>query len=188
MLALAPDLERERLISPEYQKQQEELHKNPEYGIASLGAASTVSKVCNTYGVEELLDYGAGKGRLAKHLQVDHPMRLQMYDPAIPKWSEKPDPAEMVTCIDVLEHVEPELLENVLDDLKRVTKRIGFFTVSTSPAEKTLSDGRNAHLIQEPMEWWLPKFMQRWDLHVVQRMPDGFFVLVMAREALSEHH
>jgi hypothetical protein len=182
MLALSTDIERERLISSEYVRQQEELHKNPEYGIASIAAASTVSKVCNMYGVEELLDYGAGKGRLAKHLQVDHPMRIQMYDPAIPKWSEKPDPAEMVACIDVLEHIEPELLENVLDDLKRVTKRIGFFTVSCVPAEKTLSDGRNAHLIQAPCEWWLPKFMERFELHIFQRTVDGFFVLVMARE------
>ena len=182
MLALAPELERERLISDDYRRQQEELHKNPNYGIASIAAASTVSKVCNVYGVEELLDYGAGKGNLAKHLQVDHPMRVQMYDPAIPKWSEKPEPSEMVACIDVLEHIEPLLLENVLDDLKRVTKRIGFLSVSCVPAEKTLSDGRNAHLIQAPLEWWLPKIMERWELHVAQRTTDGFFVLVMARE------
>jgi 2-polyprenyl-3-methyl-5-hydroxy-6-metoxy-1,4-benzoquinol methylase len=182
MLVLSPELQRTRLISDEYLRQQEELHKNPDYGMASVAAASAVSKVCNTYGVDELLDYGAGKGRLAKHLQVDHPMRLQMYDPAIPKWSETPDPTEMVACIDVLEHIEPHLLENVLDDLKRVTKRIGFFTISTVPAGKTLSDGRNAHLIQCPPEWWLPKILERWDLHVFQRTMDGFFVLVMARE------
>jgi hypothetical protein len=181
MLALSPELERERLISAEYLRQQEELHKNPDYGVASVAAASTVSKVCNTYGVDELLDYGAGKGRLAKHLSVDHPMRVQMYDPAIPKWSEKPDPSEMVACIDVLEHIEPALLENVLDDLKRVTKRIGFFSVSCVPASKTLSDGRNAHLIQSPPEWWLPKFMERFELHVFQRTVDGFFVLTMAK-------
>ena len=181
MLVLEPEVERERLISDDYRRQQEELHKNPEYGIASISAAPIVSKVINTYGVEELLDYGAGKGNLAKHLKVEHPMRLQMYDPAIPKWSEKPDPAEMVACIDVLEHIEPQLLENVLDDLKRVTKRIGMFTVSCVPAEKTLSDGRNAHLIQAPCEWWLPKFMERFELHLFQRTADGFFVLVMAR-------
>jgi hypothetical protein len=182
MLALSPDLERERLISPEYQREQEAMHAKYNYGIASIAAAPVVSKLINQYGVEELLDYGAGRGNLFKHLQVEHPMRLQAYDPAIPKWSEKPDPAEMVACIDVLEHIEPELLENVLDDLKRVTKRIGFFTVSCVPAEKTLSDGRNAHLIQAPCEWWLPKFMERFELHIFQRTVDGFFVLVMARE------
>jgi hypothetical protein len=86
----------------------------------------------------------------------------------------------MVCCIDVLEHIEPDLLDNVLDDLKRVTKRIGFFTVSTSPAEKTLPDGRNAHLIQAAPEWWLPKFMERFELHVFQRTPDGFCIVCMA--------
>jgi hypothetical protein len=59
----------------------------------------------------------------------------------------------MVACIDVLEHIEPKLLENVLDDLQRVTREIGFFTVSTVLAEKTLADGRNAHLIVEGPEF-----------------------------------
>lgn len=182
MLALAPEIRRTRLISDEYLAQQVELHKNPDYGVASVHFAPIVSKVCNQYGVEELLDYGAGKGRLAKHLQVDHPMRIQMYDPAIPKWSEAPDPAEMVACLDVLEHIEPHLLENVLDDLKRVTKRIGVFTIATMEALKTLPDGRNAHLTVEPAGWWLPKLMSRWDLHVFQKTQDGFLVVMTAFE------
>jgi len=42
-----------------------------------------------------------------------------------------PSPASFVACIDVLEHIEPELLDNVLDDLRRVTAQIGVFTVHT---------------------------------------------------------
>ena len=48
-------------------------------------------------------------------------------------------------------------LDAVLADLNRVTKRCIFLTVATGPAVKVLDDGRNAHLIQQPMEWWLPK-------------------------------
>lgn len=186
MLAgLTPELKRSRLISDEYLGQQVELHKNPDYGVASEFYAPVVSKVCNQFGVEELLDYGCGKGRLAKNLAVDHPMRVQMYDPAMPKWAETPDPAEMVACIDVLEHIEPHLLENVLDDLKRVTKRIGVFTIATTEALKTLADGRNAHLTVEPASWWMPKVMSRWELHVFQKTQDGFLVVVQAYEALQ---
>ena len=87
----------------------------------------------------------------------------------------------MVACIDVLEHVEPQCLESVLDDLKRLTKRVGLFTVHTEPAKKTLPDGRNAHLIQQPPSWWLPKFLSRFDLVVFQRMPQGFWVAVEAK-------
>ena len=81
---------------------------------------------------------------------VDHPLRIQHYDPAIPDWADAPEPCEMVACIDVLEHIEPELIGNVLDDLQRVTRSIGLFTMATMPAVKVLEDGRNAHLIVEP--------------------------------------
>jgi hypothetical protein len=69
----------------------------------------------------------------------------------------------------------------VLDDLLMLTGKWGFFTVHTGPAKKVLSDGRNAHLIQKPAEWWLPKITQRWDLWKFDRTAQGFNLLVRAR-------
>jgi hypothetical protein len=178
-LVLPDHLAREQLISDDYRAMQAELHKNKDYGVASIHYAPIVSKFCNQYGVTELLDYGCGKARLMEHLEVDHKMSIQLYDPAIPQWSDEPEPAEMVACIDVLEHVEPRKLDNVLDDLQRVTKQIGLFAISTRDAEKFLPDGRNAHLIVEPSSWWLPKLLERWELHIFQKTADGFFVVVM---------
>lgn len=186
LVGLSEEVRRSRLISEEYRDLQAQLHEDPNYGVASVSAAPLVSRVINQYGVQELLDYGAGKGRLSENLAVDHGLRVQMYDPAIPEWSEDPEPSEMVACIDVLEHIEPALIENVLDDLKRVTREIGFFSVSTEPAMKTLADGRNAHLIVRPLEWWLPKIWERWDLHTFQRSHDGFYVLVMAKTVKAQ--
>lgn len=186
MLILPAELRQARLISDAYRRMQETLHRNPDYGVASEHFAPIVARVINQYGVQELLDYGAGKGRLAQTLMrdrlVDHPMRIQQYDPAMPEIADPPEPSQMVACLDVLEHIEPELLENVLDDLQRVTRDIGLFTVATTPAIKTLADGRNAHLIVERADWWLPKIMARFDLHVFQKTPDGFLVVVMAHE------
>lgn len=171
------------LISDQYRQQQKALHdKYEEYGSASLMYAPIVGRLANAYKVGELLDYGAGKLRLwesinAKKL-IDHPIRYSAYEPSDERFSERPEPMEMVACIDVLEHIEPDLLENVLDDLERVTKRIGVYSITTVEAVKTLPDGRNAHLIVEPMEWWLPKILQRWELHFLQRVQDGFYVVV----------
>jgi len=187
MLDLPPEIHHLQLISDEYLEMQKQLHKDENYGVASVHYAPLVSQVCNRYQVKELLDYGAGKGRLMSALDVDHKMAIQLYEPAMPKWSDPPEPSEMVACIDVLEHIEPDKLDNVLDDLKRVTKRIGIFTVSTEPAIKVLPDGRNAHLIIEGAEWWLPKIQERWDLQSFQKMPDGFMVLVMPYEELIKH-
>ena len=87
-----------------------------------------------------------------------------------------------MACIDVLEHIEPELLDNVLDDLQRVVLHVGVFTVHTGAALKVLADGRNAHLIQRSPAWWLPKFMERFELVAFNRMPQGFWVGVEARD------
>jgi hypothetical protein len=173
-------METPRLISDEYRRTQEELHKNPKYGTASVNVAPIVANVIRGNKVNELLDYGAGKGRLGQELKKMGacPPRLHHYDPAVPAWAATPAPAEMVACIDVLEHIEPEYLDNVLDDLQRVTRRIGVFSVATKPAQKVLPDGRNAHLIQEGPGWWLPRFLTRFELEKFDKMYDGFIIAV----------
>ena len=168
------------LISDEYRRLQQELHRNPAYGVASVYCAPLVARIIEQVGATELLDYGAGKGRLGpallKHLK--RPLTIHLYDPAIPEWSARPAPCSFVACIDVLEHIEPHLLDNVLDDLKRVTAGVGVFTVHTGAAVKVLPDGRNTHLIQQPPEWWLPRIIERFALVTYNRTPDGFWVAV----------
>ncbi|TSE36208.1 methyltransferase domain-containing protein [Tepidimonas charontis] len=166
------------LISDEYRQQQQLLHQNPNYGVASVAFAPLVTEIINTLSVKSLLDYGAGKGRLAQHINPKHPIRYTFYDPAIPEWSHLPPPDEMVACIDVLEHIEPDRLDSVLNHLKSLVLRVGFFTIHTGPAAKTLPDGRNAHLIQMPPRWWLSQLMERFELQRFQRTDSGFWVIV----------
>lgn len=166
------------IITEAYREEQKKLHENPNYGVASVQYAPIVSSLINKLQVTELLDYGAGKGRLGQSINPDHQVEIHHYDPARPGWDKEPDSAQMVCCIDVLEHIEPELLDNVLDDLQRCAEFFGFFTVHCGPAVKVLSDGRNAHLTQEPPSWWLPKIMNRWELIQYQIQPNGFYVLV----------
>lgn len=165
-------------ISDSYRNEQVRLHENPEYGVASVQYAQVVTSLINQLNVMEVLDYGAGKGRLGQSIKPNHAVKVHHYDPARPGWDEAPDSAEMVCCIDVLEHIEPDYLDSVLNELKRCVEFYGFFTVHTGPAVKVLSDGRNAHLIQEKESWWLPKIMDRWELIQYQIQPNGFYVLV----------
>jgi hypothetical protein len=151
------------LITPEYRKANKQLHEDkPEYGTSSGRWGKTVAEIANTFGAEYILDYGCGKGELKWALE-NSPF-VREYDPCIEGKDKTPDPQDMVVCTDVLEHIEPELIDNVLDDLRRVTLKVGFFVIDTEPAIKTLPDGRNAHLIQEKQEWWLPKIMQRFSV------------------------
>jgi hypothetical protein len=120
-------------------------------------------------GVTHILDYGCGHNcTLAKSLKADHKITYQAYDPGVPKFAKDPIPAQLVCCLDVLEHIEPEYLENVLDDLARLSEGLVFLSFCTAPALKFLSDGRNAHLTVQPVQWWLPKLWDRWDMQTVQ--------------------
>jgi hypothetical protein len=176
------------LISEGYRMQQKKLHDTTQYGTASAGYAPMVAKMIDQNNVDTLLDYGAGSRltlikTIAQQRLAQRKFNYTAYEPAVDLYAKTPEPAEMVACLDVLEHIEPECLDAVLDDLKRVTQRIGFFTVSTVPAMKTLPDGRNAHLIQEPAEWWLPKITDRFKLQTFQRNDSGFVVLVSPIES-----
>jgi hypothetical protein len=167
------------MISEPYRKLQEELHEKGGYGVASIKYAPIVTEVINRLQVTHLLDYGCGKMmNLYKHIKPTAKLTYQAYDPGVPDLSGRPVPAQMVACIDVLEHIEPEHLEAVLDDLKALTEIVLFATVHTGPAGKFLSDGRNAHINQKPMSWWAPKFLERWDLQTVQvRDEKSFFII-----------
>jgi hypothetical protein len=167
------------LITDQYRSEQQALHARGNYGTASIGFAGMVTELIDENNVRTLLDYGCGRMRnLAKHITPGHDVEYIAYDPGVPELSAPAEPAELVTCIDVLEHIEPEFLDAVLADLRRCVTGLGFFTIHTGPALKTLSDGRNAHLIQEPPAWWLPKLMASFELRLFQALPNGFLVIV----------
>ena len=98
------------------------------------------------------------------------PFPIWEFDPAIAVKEQTPKPADVVVCTDVLEHVEPDYLDAVLVDLRRVTKVCLFVAISTKPANKNLSDGRNAHLIVESADWWVARLSK---LFVVTQRVDS---------------
>lgn len=169
-------------ISNEYLVQQKLLHQNPNYGVASLSFAPIVADFIRQSGVRSVSDYGAGKKNLLvglKNAGVDF-VEYYPYDPAFEEYG-GPCSADLVCCIDVLEHIEPERLEHVLLDLSKITLNFGFFSIHMGPAAKILSDGRNAHLIQQPSSWWLPRLAKYFEiLHLQshQMMGNGFWVVV----------
>jgi hypothetical protein len=139
------------VISAEYRAMNAQLHEsNLFYGVGGAKHAPLVQKLCEQLKTRSVLDYGCGKGRLAASL--DFP--IWEYDPCIPGKDAIPRPSDLVVCTDVLEHIEPDHLDAVLRDLKRVTRKVGYFVIHTGPAGKTLPDGRNTHLIQRGEAWW----------------------------------
>jgi hypothetical protein len=138
-----------------------QLHSDPEYGQGGVRWSYTVRDIMQRGKCASVLDYGCGKGGLKKALPA-HDVRE--YDPAIPGKDGPPEPADFVLCADVLEHVEPEYLDEVLDHIKVLARKFVMLSPSTVPALKTYPDGRNAHLIVQPPEWWREQFEKRFVL------------------------
>jgi SAM-dependent methyltransferase len=145
-------------ISPAYLDMQKVLHAAPDgYGGKGKKWADTVEALLQHFDAHSVLDYGCGGGTLVATLKDRYltGVRLDEYDPARPGKDSLPAFADLVVCTDVLEHIEPEKLPAVLAHLHVLARQAVLFVIALDPANKTLTDGRNAHLILESREWWL---------------------------------
>lgn len=162
------------MYSPEYKALQEQFHREcPDYGVSGHRYADQILGLANSLKTKDILDWGSGKGTLQKAL----PFPIQQYDPFIPEHSARPVPADIVVSSDVLEHIEPEHLDAVLQDLYALTKKVLFLQVATRSAKKILPDGRNAHLIQQPANRWLLKLLPAFNIRQFQDMNGGFIAI-----------
>lgn len=151
-------IQRGDLISSAYLAEQRTLHDAPRgYGGKGEKWASVVTMLIGRHAATSVLDYGCGRGTLVAALRplCDSSVRLSEYDPAIAGKDGPPSFADLVVCTDVLEHVEPEHLDAVLAHLKLLARKAIFAVIALRPSNKTLTDGRNAHLIVESSGWWM---------------------------------
>lgn len=144
------------IITPEYAALNAELHRTrKDYGRRGGRHAARVLQLLKKFNAATVLDFGCGKGGLKAALpNVD----VREYDPGIPGKDTLPAPADILVCTDVLEHIEPDCLDDVLAELARLTLKVGHFVIATQPDQtKLLPDGRNPHLIVQPAGWWREK-------------------------------
>lgn len=163
------------LITEAYRELNRRLHAGGSFGRRGDKWATAVADLAQREGLVDLLDYGCGQGALRLALAASLPaLQVREYDPAIVGKDHPPHPADLVVCTDVIEHIEPELLDNVLDELRRLSRKRLFVVISTRPAKKLLEDGRNAHLIVEPEALWRPRLEQRFQVLDWQSRGDEF--------------
>jgi len=162
------------LISNSYIQLNKQLHRDKAgFGCAGARWTEQTLELCKEHDTTDVLDYGAGKGKLAETL----PFPIQQYDPAT--FPVIPLPANIVVSTDVLEHVEPKNLRSVLRHIAELTGTVAFLNISTRRANKSLKDGRNAHLIIRDAKWWnkaLSEFFER--IECVSVSPTEYNVLV----------
>lgn len=137
------------------------LHLNPTYGVSGRKHKDVVIKLTEALKTKNVMDYGCGKGTLASKL----PFPIWEYDPAIPGKDSVPRPADLVVCLNVLECVEMDMLDNVLGDLVRCSRKCVFAVIESIDKdfwEKKLNPffkigtilqaGPDLHCVLEPRE------------------------------------
>lgn len=159
-------------IGNSYAEQLRKEHDGSKWG--STGArysGGDVARLIHDRGyLRTALDYGCGKGTLAEAFPD---LEWTNYDPGMPQWSEKPlGQFDLVTCTDVLEHVEIDLLDNVLSELASKTGKVLFLDIACYPTGKLFGEGpyigRDLHLIVEEPEWWERRCGDVIDLHLAE--------------------
>lgn len=147
------------LITDDYRRQNAELHRKGRFGGSGHKNAAAVRAFARDLGCSTILDYGCGQGTLKDALPE---FQIAEYDPAIEAISADPEPADLVVCTDVMEHVEPQCLDDVLAHIASKARRGAYFAIALRlDSKKTLPDGRNPHLIVESAEWWRDRIGRR---------------------------
>ena len=145
-------------ISNEYKRILKEAHKNQNWGTR-VEIPDQVIYCIENYDIKSVLDFGCGKGYVKKAIQEKYPgLVVHGYDPGFD--STLPDNVDLIYSTDVLEHIEPDELDNTLNDLNSRTNILQYHLIACHRAKAKLPDGRNAHLIQEPPDWWQRKFKE----------------------------
>lgn len=142
--------------SKKYLEELKQLHNKKTFGTAASlpDAAKFLIKENN---IKSILDFGAGKGNTSNTIKELYPdIKLYTYDPVTFPIT-LPKSVELTYSSDVLEHIEPNLIDETLLDLSNRTTRFQYHLIACHPAKKSLSDGRNAHLIIESPKWWKDK-------------------------------
>lgn len=151
------------MIRPEYRDQlietRENWSGNREWGSTGdkYVGAQLVEFLSRRKDIVTVLDFGCGLGRLGDYVmgKLDRRIEWTNYDPSVEVFSKEPKRNfDLIVSSDVMEHIEPGSLDETLDWIAEHALRSQFHAIACGPTTKTLPDGRDVHLIQQPISWW----------------------------------
>ena len=155
------------------------LWATPEYRAVSPGEeiVPIFMNVAKPKVGSEIIDFGCGTGRasmaFAKHgLNVkmvdfvanclDDIVRDKLGNRFVKLDLEKPLPiaAEYGYCVDTMEHIPPDKVDTVLNNILLAAKHV-FFAIPNGPDILGRMIGEQLHLTQHDFQWWKQKFVDR---------------------------
>ena len=145
------------------------------YGLTIPKAVSAADKI---QPIRHILDHGCGKGGLVSVLNEDTSVsgKAYGYDPGIEEFALNPrNSYDLITSIDVLEHIGREYITSTIAEIKEINTGFFFFCIDLLPASKKTHDGRNAHFLIAPSDWWIQQIKYHFKIVTaieVGQMPD----------------
>jgi hypothetical protein len=155
------------MITKEYAAQlaiEHQSNKNWGGSTNKYGSGDILGLITTRPYVRSVLDYGCGKGELAKYLKPHVPdIPVTEYDPGIPGKDTPPTGTfDLVVTCDVLEHVEPEFIDATIDRLFGLCRFVMYNNIACAPDLHPFTGGpylgKDRHLIQEPPLAWKERF------------------------------
>lgn len=161
--------------SNEYQEQLRKEHSGYKWGStgARYSGVDILSILNDRPYIQTVLDYGAGKASLGRFLTEQRPdLRWTNYDPGMAAYDVLPDGKfDCVVSTDMLEHVEPQRLEDTLRIMASKAGKVLISDIACYPTGKLFSEGpykgQDMHLIVESPEWWKQRLAET-GLHLAE--------------------
>ena len=186
------------------------LWKRPEYRQISPGEQGVplMLEHMPLTAQSHLIDFGCGTGRAAQLIHrtvgcqvtmldfVSHCLdeAVQTYMAQHPRTLtfrqvdlEQPirEAAAFGLCTDVMEHIPPDRVGIVLDNILRAANHV-WFQISTEPDHLGALIGETLHLTVQPHDWWLEQFTKRECVIHYQLQQDGASIFYVSAWASSD--
>lgn len=164
-------------------------NSNSRYGSNNDPAVSLAQmhRIAVNNDCKNVLDYGCGKGVLVEYLNTQG-VQCTGYDPAVPIFSQIPsfeDNYDCILCLDVLEHITHEDINEVLTHIKNFKAKKIVFNVALRKAVQLLPDGTNAHTIVENKTWWENKFndiLSNYKINTIDHAQGNHWTVILSTE------
>lgn len=167
------------MIRPEYVEVLKKTREGwKDWGSSASKNADGLVRYLNKHkNITHILDFGCGTGQLKTYLLGRTDLRagieIHEYDPSVPgKDKIEPYLYDLIVTLDVLEHIEPESLDETLAWIREHSLRQWHHVDCNDGGGNKLADGRDVHLIIEEPEWWYAQLdregwrMMHWDVHI----------------------
>jgi len=159
-----------------------------QYHFASPGerAVPTFLNACHPPAGDSLVDIGAGTGRAGQKME-EAGLRVTLLD-CCPEANETPLPClevilwdlpptlprfDWIYCVDVMEHIPPEYIDQTLDHMVKLTGKGGYLQVCCVPDNCGKLIRETLHLTIQPAEWWAQHVAARWP--ILSHSADGTY-------------